>query len=152
MTRVSVKDAIAEQRKLVRELRVASPVDAATLAVAVARLKRWQKIGKPHSAKRAARIGTVRSALETLLSPCLKPGTNPALLARVAEHVVDLCDQQGKALKARHKKPGASLDKGEAMRNAWSSGVWPTKNGCATEYGPKVGLGFVAARRHLRGA
>ena len=158
MTRVSIKDAIADQQKRIRELRPTSPVNAAALAVEVAKLKRWRNIGKPPTAKRAALIATVRGTLETLLKPCTKPGTNPAVWDVVAATVVKLCDQQSKAITARHRKPGASLDKGEAMRDAWArrgqDGLpdSPTKNACAEEYGAQVGLGFVAARRHLRGA
>jgi hypothetical protein len=152
MKRVSVREVIAQERKLIRELRAASPIDAAAIAVAESRLKHWHKIGKPPATKRAARIAEVRSALEFTLKPFIKPGMSPELWTVAAEEVVSLCDQQGKALKARHRKPGASLDRGEAMKTAWASRKWATRDKCAEEYGPKVGLGFAAARRHLRGA
>jgi hypothetical protein len=152
MTRISKSEAIAGHQKLIREMRAASPVDTAELSRAVMHLKWLRSIGKKPSDKRARLIGAVRGTLETLLKPCTKPSMNPEIWGMVAESVVRICDQQSKALKARHKKPGASHDKGEAMRNAWATRRWRTKDECAEKFGPTIKLKFDAARRHLRGA
>ena len=50
----------------------------------------------------------------------------------------------------RHNSPGGARDKAEAIKNAWASGKYSSRDRCAEEECAALGMSFSAARRALR--
>lgn len=63
----------------------------------------------------------------------------------------------GKSLLARaaanalHSKPGGSRDKQAAIKKAWASGKYTSRDICAEQESAALGMSFSAARKALRG-
>lgn len=55
------------------------------------------------------------------------------------------------AAKARHSKPGSSLDKQAAIRAIWATGKYANRDLCAEQECAALGMAFGTARRALRG-
>lgn len=54
------------------------------------------------------------------------------------------------AAEARHDKPGGSRDKRAAIRAAWASGKYSSRDMCAEQESAALGMSFATARRALR--
>ena len=63
-----------------------------------------------------------------------------------------IASQRGKAAAdALHGKPGGNRDKAEAVRAAWASGKYSSRDICAEQECAALGSSFSTARRALRG-
>lgn len=71
----------------------------------------------------------------------------------VSDHIAK--EQKSKAGRAAadalHSKPGNSRDKQEAIRTAWASGKYSSRDICAEEESRAIGMSFSTARKALRG-
>jgi hypothetical protein len=54
------------------------------------------------------------------------------------------------AANALHNKPGGSRDKQDAIRSAWKSGKYSSRDVCAEQECAHIGMSFSAARKALR--
>lgn len=55
------------------------------------------------------------------------------------------------AARKRHSQPGGSDAKREAIRKAWATGKFSSRDACAEQESAALGMSFSTARRHLRG-
>ena len=55
------------------------------------------------------------------------------------------------AANARHAKPGGTRSKAEAVRIAWASGKYSSRDVCAEQECAALGMSFSSARKALRG-
>lgn len=56
-----------------------------------------------------------------------------------------------KAAEARHSAPGGARDKAQAIRDAWASGKYSSRDICAEQESAALGMSFSTARKALRG-
>lgn len=74
-----------------------------------------------------------------------------AYLEKVPIEIAKKNSLNGKnAAEVRHSKPGGNREKGDAIRNAWATGKYSSRDICAEQECASLKMSLSSARKHLR--